>query len=536
MKRLKVISIFVTNFVLLFSFQTFAQAKEHDKKTEPLNEKIEMTGQSDKGNDTSNNEVPGNPEETQSKNLTEKTPSKTDDVNINSNEKKDEIKSGFRFGSYGRISIGTTTEGRSILKYEIVGHPQRIFENNYVEIDLGYNLDTGINKYVKILMTTAIMGNFFHYTGDPQLQAAVRNLYIEAKGYPVSWLAVWVGSRMYRGDDIYLLDFWPMDNLNTLGAGLITSPGLWDFRIHAGVNRLNDEFQYQEIKVAAEQFQPRTVVFMDRQRFISSLKITRFFLLSNGWEKGAKVSIYGEVHGLPAGYLYHENEPPEKIPSDFGWLVGIQGGIWGFSKDSWANVWLKYSGGLASYGELSIPFDLQSDKKSTSARDFIAGISSNWEFGYGGIITGFYARYFKDADPNVYDINDYWEGVLTVRLQMYPVSFLHVAVEAGESFRQTTGLANTMPKFDPQSQSFIPPPHETPSVTNVALMLIYSPFGKGTFTRPQLRLLGPVQIPNAAARHLYPEEDIRAGGDKIIDNLIWGIGVQAEWWFNSSYR
>ena len=28
-------------------------------------------------------------------------------------------------------------------------------------------------------------------------------------------MGIWAGSRMYRGDDIYLLDFWPLDNLNT---------------------------------------------------------------------------------------------------------------------------------------------------------------------------------------------------------------------------------------------------------------------------------------------------------------------------------
>ena len=28
---------------------------------------------------------------------------------------------------------------------------------------------------------------------------------------------------MYRGDDVYLFDFWPLDNLNTVGGGAMYS-------------------------------------------------------------------------------------------------------------------------------------------------------------------------------------------------------------------------------------------------------------------------------------------------------------------------
>ena len=123
-----------------------------------------------------------------------------------------------------------------------------------------------------------------------------------------------------------------------------------------------------------------------------------------------------------------------------------------------------------------------------------------------------------------------------LRLQFYLLEMLHLAVESGEAFRRTTGLARTEPVFDPDSGTFRPPGHEVPSVTHAALMLIFSPLGKGTLTRPQIRLIGALQAPNAAARHLYPDEDIRSGGSSLKDNLIWTMGIQAEWWFNSSYR
>ena len=45
---------------------------------------------------------------------------------------------------------------------------------------------------------------------------------------------------MYRGDDVYLLDFWPLDEQNTLGAGITYEQGDHQTRFHLGVHRLND--------------------------------------------------------------------------------------------------------------------------------------------------------------------------------------------------------------------------------------------------------------------------------------------------------
>ena len=447
------------------------------------------------------------------------------------------IEKGFKFGSYGRVGFGTTEEGRAAKSYRFVGHPPRLFESSYVEVDLSYVLASAPKKYIKVLMTTAFMANLFHYSGISDMDIAVRNLYLETKGYFADWLTLWVGSRMYRGDDIYLVDYWPMDNLNTIGAGAIFHPGLWDFRLHVGVNRLDDDFQYQEITVSADRFEPRTVIFMDRQRFIVSLKGTRHILSKkNDWTKGGKVSLYGEFHSMAEGYYYQEEEPPEKLPADYGWMFGAQGGMWGFGEGQFLNIWLRVAGGLAAYGELAVPFGLDSAKKSGRAREVVVGLSENFEFSRGGLLAGGYFRYFKDADPNVYDLDDYIEGVFILRLQIYMTNMLHLALEVGESFKRTTGLSSTTPEFDDETGGFSPPKHETPSVTHIGLMFVLSPLGRGTLTRPQIRILGALQAPNAAARHLYPDEDIRSGGGGTMNNLIWYMGVQAEWWFNSSYR
>ena len=65
----------------------------------------------------------------------------------------------------------------------------------------------------------------------------------------------WVGSRMYRGDDIYLFDYWPLDDLNTVGGGVLYHRDLGlgntvEFAAHGGENRLDHPFQFQETEVA----------------------------------------------------------------------------------------------------------------------------------------------------------------------------------------------------------------------------------------------------------------------------------------------
>lgn len=72
-----------------------------------------------------------------------------------------------------------------------------------------------------MLFTFALFGPYAHYDGDFVDQSmAVRNLYVRMANLSqtLDGLSLWAGSRMYRGDDIYLLEWWPLDELNTVGS------------------------------------------------------------------------------------------------------------------------------------------------------------------------------------------------------------------------------------------------------------------------------------------------------------------------------
>jgi len=90
-------------------------------------------------------------------------------------------------------------------------------------------------------------GDLFHYSGDFSSHIAIRNAYAETQNLGFDGLSLWAGSRMYRGDDIYLFDYWPLDNLNTIGAGARYERHKFDIALHAGLNRLDDLYQYETL-------------------------------------------------------------------------------------------------------------------------------------------------------------------------------------------------------------------------------------------------------------------------------------------------
>src|SRR5258706_497834 len=166
---------------------------------------------------------------------------------------------GLRFGSYGRVIAGTDLRGGKPEKILVVAHGPRIVEDSYLELDFSYGL-LAQNDTVKVrpVITLAFDGTLFHDTGEFDAHPALRNVYLEMQGAAVPGLTLWAGSRMYRGDDIYLFDFWPLDDLNTVGGGAQYRKPLTvddtgrarnalELAVHAGANRLDNPFQFQQI-------------------------------------------------------------------------------------------------------------------------------------------------------------------------------------------------------------------------------------------------------------------------------------------------
>ena len=426
----------------------------------------------------------------------------------------------FSGGTYGRVQPSWNLRGGSGSPANLVSHGTRIELPPYAEVDFYYRKTLAPAHESPVttgaVVTVGFLEDLFHFTGDFEQSLALRNLYGWARGLGNGRVDIWAGSRMVRGDDIYLVDWWPLDNLNTYGGGATFHLDPVDLDLHVGTNRLSDDFQFQELEVTTDTPETASVVYMDRQRTIASIRATITGHPAAG-DFGIKGRLYAEFHGLPPGLLlYDDGVRQEDLPSDLGWVVGGQLGMWDFLPGSHMNLFVRGAGGLGAYGEFAVPFGLDSEKKTTRAREFLVGVSGNVELQPVGIMAGAYVRYFKDADPNVYDLDDKWEGIVVVRPHVYVGRYFQPFCELSYQRQVPNGLS---PETHVQEPAGIFKFAVGPSVA----------FERWSFARPRFHVVYQLSALDENARKLYDELDPRR--EQPLQHYV-GIGV--EWWINSS--
>ncbi|MBU6162515.1 MAG: carbohydrate porin [Myxococcales bacterium] len=430
------------------------------------------------------------------------------------------VRGEFQFGSYGRVVVASDLDGGAGKEVNVVSFGPRLKESPYLELDLAYALRTNTDAEFRTVVTAALVNAMFHYDGDFDGQIALRNAFVEASGFGVEGLSFWAGSRMYRGDDIYLLNFWPMDNLNTVGGGTryAFTPDM-SLAVHFGANRLDNRLQFQNVAVPAPTFGTENRILNDRLRPIVSARWEHLFHeLAPG--VGIKYVVWGDFQRLGEGVTRDNNDVEIELPADTGYTLGAQVGAWGFTPNGFANLFVRYSRGLAVAGELNIPTaGLATDRTYASASLVRLGTSFNAESRWIGVTGGAYMQWFSDADDVNYDRDDYAEGVFAVRPAIFITDHFHQAFEISYQRRVPEGLS-------PRTDSYL-----EPAILQFGFMPTLS-LGRGMYRRPVLRLIYAASLLNAGARDLFPEGDPR---HEASTQHFLGLG--AEWWFNSStYR
>ncbi len=437
-------------------------------------------------------------------------------------EKKD--KRGFVFGSYGRVQPATDLRGGSPKWVNIVSHGSRLEQESYVELDFVYLFpkigDNG--PKFDFVSTLAFSESLFHDNGKWIALNAIRNLFVRAENVFVKPLGFWVGSRMYRGDDIYLLDFWPLDDDNIYGGGVTLNFDNWALEYYFGFNRLEVDWQYQKQEVVSDTFGSESITWMDRQRIVTGLKYKQHYMLNK--DLGLKWKLIGEFQRISAGEK--SNDPLDEdnsivYPEDFGWSVGGQLGLFGYAKNSFTDIFFKYSGGLAAYGLMTVPWGFDLDYKTKDAREILFAVTSNLEIGWFGAIFGGYVRSFTDADGNKYDNDDFVEYTFSLRPHFFIHENFYLAFEISHQLKDMNGLTNLN---NGETKSIMP------QVTKFSLIPIIT-YGGGNYGRPQLRLVYTMAYQNDDARQLYNKEDFRSK-----HSVLHYFGLSAEWWFNVDHR
>lgn len=423
--------------------------------------------------------------------------------------------SGFVFGSYGRVTASSDGAGGSGKQLAVVAHPPRLEEQSYLELDLSYHTAEPEFGRFRIVTTLAVSDAMFHSDGDFDGKIALRNAFVEGRDLGVDDLSVWVGSRMLRGDDIYLLDFWPLDNLNTVGAGAAWgAAGKTRISGHLGLNQVKNAYQYQELQVADPEFGTDSVILMDRVRLIGSLRAEQPLALG---ELSAKVVGYGEIHRLGEGVAEDTEKVRQLMPSELGTTLGLQASVWGFGERGFANLFVRHATGIAALGELATPTSgLAQDGSVTDTTSTRIATSAGFGAGRFDLIAGAYVDWFSDADKVNYDGDDYYEGTLSLRPSYRVAGGFKQAFEFSYQGHRSNGLSA-------RTDTFL-----VPAILKAAIIPTLAA-GTGPFARPELRLIYQVSVLNDGAQEQYPAEDVRRRG--AIHHYL---GIGAEWWFNSS--
>ena len=425
---------------------------------------------------------------------------------------------GFSFGSYGRVGIASDLRGRSGRQANITAFGSRLDLTPYMEAQFNYDWRLRQTRW-RAVLTIAANDSLFHFTGEFGGTFAIRNLYLEEQGALHPSLSLWAGSRMYRGDDAYLLNWWPLDNLNMVGGGARFDAGN-DLTIQAaiGMNRLDDPYQLQTISVTARDgFGGATALLLDRPRIISTAKLT-WWLAGRTARAGMKLSLYGEFHAMAEG-VRQINDRGDRVllPSDSGYVVGAQFGA--YSGANFVNVFARWSQGLGAYGDLRVPAVIDSVRTSERAQEFRLAASGNWEHGMFALMGAAYVRYFRDADAGVFSRSALWEGAVVARPIVWFGQRAGLALEG--SYQRVVYDA-----LDPETGVGA----VQGSVIRAGVVPFVSPGGRGSYTRPHLQLIYLMTVRDEGARRLY------APGDPFGFNSVEHyLGLGAEWWFNSSY-
>ena len=432
----------------------------------------------------------------------------------------------FEFGSYGRVRFGSDLRGGTGRSANVVSHGTRIDEESYAELELRREDTFRDGIKTKVVTTLAVFPPFFHFSGNPTQQIALRNLYAQASygGY-----TLWAGSRMYRGDDIYLLDWWPLDNQNTLGGGFGTKlpPALGETTVaaHIGMQRLDNPYQFQQIASPSPfGFGATNVTKLDRPRTVETLKITHLLRnsatrhLFDDDKKGFKVIAYGEVHELAAGVTRDSVTNLDRgLPSDTGFLVGSELAYWTGERDTFLQLFFRHARGVAAYDPLSAPQTFANDRTTSGSSETLVALGGNWERGMFGVLAGAYLRFFRDGDPSPTGTQKFDEGTAVLRPQLYFGEHWGLALDASYQQRRLAYL-------DPSTNAPL-----SASLARFGVLPYFSPAGRGSYRRPQFRLIYAVTARDSGARALYPTEDVFA--QRKVEHFA-GVGV--EWWFNSS--
>ena len=261
----------------------------------------------------------------------------------------------FSFGTYGRVGIGygLGTEAAFPQSLNLNGMGSiggRFEENDYLELASAFHFSPKSEEAKKTKIS--LQARFAFYTTQGQLignvsdksiggiTTALPELFAEAKNINGSDWSVWVGARLFRGDDIHIIDHFYFDDHSGQGIGVQHKNTKFSV-IFAGsidtTSTLPPNFYLNIVN--------GTPTLGLRNKYISILE--HDLQVKNGY-----VKLMAEFQRLPSG-VSEDETTVYSYPADYGYVLGAKyhKNILKKLPGSFNSVSVRYGSGIANGGD-----------------------------------------------------------------------------------------------------------------------------------------------------------------------------------------
>ncbi|MGJ5641036.1 carbohydrate porin [Formosa sp. S-31] len=442
----------------------------------------------------------------------------------------------FNLGSYGRVGVGWTFDngeavGRSLNLLNMGSIGGRLEEQDYLELAPNFNFRpkegdaTKIHVQVRLSVYATSLTSIGNSstTSIGGLNFALPEIYAEARNIGGKDLNLWIGSRLYRGEDVHVADHFYFNDHSGQGVGVEYKKSRFATIFVASTDTTSTlpPYFYLNIKTGtlSAALRQRTV-FVSEQDFDlnennSITALAEFHYMGDG-DSDNELTEEGDV------------EHAVNFPSDIGFVAGVRykRSFKKLREGSYNNLTVRYGSGIANGGDgglsktwltFGAPDSLSLNFKGAYSlavvNNTILNVSDTYAVNAYMILTSSKGAADSNHMAPTYFENEVFNRKLDfaigARNEFFISDYFHVLGELHYSQRKDGE-------------------NPTASMTKLSIAPVYVPTGlRDIWARPHLRFVASVARYNDYAMENSYSPYLLATGARR-----WGyyLGFKAEWW------
>jgi maltoporin len=434
------------------------------------------------------------------------------------------------FMYYGRMGIGWTPSGQIVAgKYMNLGDHKaiggRLEESDYLQPGIRYHIkkaqkdgDTTIdlvNDYEIFTFNGALLSDLANGNLD-DIRIMPLQAFIEANNVLTPGLKLWIGSNLYRKNDIHICDYFYFNSLPGQGAGAYY--GGLDVAVLTQTGA--SSFFATDLNAGMPAPTSPAIVQRERTMFVGQYKVP--FGQGTTYVQGL-----GEFHVVPKSGDSKRDAPANVNPTDYGAVGGVKVHL-DLGHDNFSDASARIGSGIANGAESG---------GSTYQTFGQAGTNGKYSGAYGVELVEHFMWNLEDkASINGYATAHYSRGSTGYVPPTDPVDPSVVLAVPNNRLDYSFGARATSYLSDQMrllAEATFQARKDEGRATGTAVKLSIAPTivpsgERSPWARPDLRLIYTIGFYNQAAvdQRMSPYTQT-IGPDKVAHFL----GVRTEWWF-----